>query len=330
MRVALLHNARPAAASADLPDDTFEEYDGPDTLKAISEVLEGLGCKVIPVEANWLLARALMDWGIDFAFNIAEGVGRRSREAVPAAACELMQVPYTGSDPLTLAVTLDKAVARRLVSPEVPVALGCLIEEEADLAGLEALAYPVLVKPNDEGSSKGIRGGPVVHSPAEAAEKARWLKQNYGCPVLVEEFLPGTEVTVGLMGNGRSPRILGAMEIAPSGVDGAPFVYSLEVKRDWRRRVAYHVPPRLPAQTLAALERSALLAWRLLGCRDIARMDFRLDAAGLPRFIECNPLPGLNPVTGDIVLLSRHGLTYAELVGGIFRAALARYGKATP
>ena len=138
----------------------------------------------------------------DFAFNIAEGTGRRCRESVPAAVCELLGVPFTGSDSLTLALTLDKALARRAVSPEVPVAPAVLLDAEDDTAALAALGYPVLVKPNDEGSSKGIGDGAVVEDAAAAVARARWLRARYGCPVLVEEYLPGAEITVGVTGNG--------------------------------------------------------------------------------------------------------------------------------
>ncbi len=143
---------------------------------------------------------------------------------------------------LTLAITLDKAAARRLVSPEVPVARAILLEGAPIAADMRGLTYPVIVKPNDEGSSKGLRGQPVAHSAAAAMARARWLMETYGCPVLIEEFLPGAEVTVGVAGNQAETRILGMMEI--TAVNPQPeWTYSLEVKRDWKRRVRYHVPP---------------------------------------------------------------------------------------
>ncbi len=302
MRVALLHNPRPTAAPAGPADDEFEEYDSPGTIAAIAAALRALGVSVEPVVADRALPRRLEEGRYDVAFNVAEGQGRRCREAVPAAVCELLGLPFTGSDALTLAVTLDKAVARRIVSPDVPVAPAALVEGEADPAALAALRYPVIVKPNDEGSSKGIGDDAVAADAAGASRRCRDLRERYGCPVLVEEFLPGAEVTVAVVGNGSGARVLGAMEIAAApGGDARPFVYSIDVKRDWRRRVRYHVPPRLPVACLVSIERLALTAFRLLGCRDVARLDFRLDAAGRPCFIECNPLPGLDPANSDIV-----------------------------
>lgn len=283
MKIALLHNPKPPEIPADLPDDAFEEYDGEETIMAIASALRGLGVAVEPVVADCGLARALETGGFDFAFNIAEGKGGRNREAVAAAVCELFGVPHTGSDAMTLAVTLDKWTARRVVSPEIPVASAVLVRNEGDEFKLRALRYPAIVKPNAEGSSKGIRGDAVVDSAVEALERARWLRLEYGGPALVEEFLPGAEVTVGVLGNGSDQRVLGVMEIAPN-VPSDRFVYSLEVKRDFLRRVQYYIPPRLSDDGLTKVKRLALLAYEMLGCRDVARLDFRLDAAGEPFF----------------------------------------------
>jgi D-alanine-D-alanine ligase len=324
MKVALLHNARPPSSPSGNTDDAFEECDTPETIAAIAGALHGLHIAVEPVEADRDLPWRLQSGGFDFAFNIAEGRGRRCREGIPAAVCELLGIPFTGSDMLTLAVTLDKAAARRLVSPEVPVARAVLAEGEFVETDLASLAYPVIVKPNDEGSSKGIRNQSVAANPATAVQRARWLREKYGCPVLVEEFLAGPEVTVGIAGNGARTRILGIMEIAPTE-PARDWIYSLDVKRDFRRRVRYHLPPRLEATTLAAIERYAVTAYRLLGCRDLARLDFRLDALGTPHFLECNPLPGLNPESGDIAILSQPTLGYEQLVQGVLLDAALRF-----
>lgn len=329
MRIALLYNARPDRLPAGLPDDAFEEYDTEETVGSVAAALRGLPAQVEPVPADRRLPWRLEEGRFDFAFNMAEGDGGRCREAIPAAVCELLSLPFTGSDALTLALTLDKALARRVVSPDVPVARGQLVRSAADEAGLSALVYPVLVKPNAEGSSKGIREDALACDAAAAAEGCRRLQARYGCPSLVEEFLPGPEVTVGVVGNGGQVRMLGMMEIAPADPGGA-FIYSVEVKRDFRRRVCYHVPPRLPPAARETLEQRALAAYRLLGCRDVARLDFRCDAAGEPRFLECNPLPGLNPDTSDLAILSRAVLPYGDLVRGILSDAARRLSVGLP
>jgi D-alanine-D-alanine ligase len=330
MRVAILYNPRPPASSGSIADDAYEEYDDPETIAAIANALTAMGVEAEPVTADADFPERLKRGGFGFVFNIAEGAGRRCRESVAAAICEFLALPYTGSDALTLAVTLDKAVARRIVSPDVSVARAVLVEGPDDEAALAGLAYPVVVKPNDEGSSKGIRRDSLCDDLTGAIARSRWLRHRYDCPVLVEEFLPGMEVTAAVRGTGRTASVIGLMEIAPAADGGEPFLYSLEVKRDFRRQVRYHVPPRLPPVDLEVICACALDAYRLLGCRDIARVDFRMDGAGQPRFLECNPLPGLNPETSDIVILSRmlscSERHYEALVQGILRDAAHRYG----
>ena len=336
MKIALLCNERPARVPPGSPDDAFEEYDTPETLRAIAAALEETGSRVERVPADRHLGRRLEEGGFDFVFNLAEGEGRRCREAVPAAACELLDIAFTGPDALTLALTLDKALARRAVAPDVPSAPAVLWDPERSddpdvVAELGGLSYPAIVKPNDEGSSKGIDAGSLVAGAREAEARCRFLHARYGCPALVEEFLPGAEVTVGIVGNGREARVLGMMEIAPrDAAEAAPFVYSVEMKRDYRRRVRYHVPPRLPAATLEEIARLGLAAYRILGCRDAARIDFRLDAAARPRFLECNALPGLDPEHSDLVILSRGLVTHGDLVRGILADAAKRFALALP
>jgi len=329
MKIALLHNPKPDVTPPGSVDDAHEECDGAETVEAISIALAAMGFEVTPVIADRTLPCMLRHGSFDFVFNIAEGCGRRNREAIPAAVCELFGIPYTGSDPLTLAVTLDKWIARRVVSPELPVAAAALWQGPNDDPGLRQLPYPAIVKPNDEGSSKGIRADSLVDSPGEAAERARKLRATYACPVLVEQYLPGPEITAGVLGNGTTARVVALMEIEPVIADQR-FVYSLEVKRDFRRRVRYHVPPRLPEATRDQIGRLAIEAFNRLGCRDVARIDFRLDADGRPHFLECNPLPGLNPDASDLVILSRGVLTYGCLVQQIVKEAAARAGAGLP
>ncbi len=331
MKIAILFNERPVVVAGDLPDDMFEEYDSRETINHIASAIRALGLEVELLEADGLLGQRLQRGKYDMAFNIAEGpvhlVGRerRCRAAIPALACELAGVPHTGSDALTLALTLDKALSRRVVAPAVPIAAAVLLETDADERQLPMLTFPVIVKPNDEGSSKGIGSASIAHSTEAAVRRARWLRATYGCPVLVEEFLPGTEVTVAVKGNAPRVSVLGMMEIAPA-LPSSAFLYSLAVKRDYRNSVRYHVPPRLPDAVLDTLRGSALTAYQLLGCRDLARLDFRLDATGVPRFIECNPLPGLHPHDSDVVILSRAALSYDALVQGVLIDAARRTG----
>ncbi|HSB63190.1 MAG TPA: D-alanine--D-alanine ligase, partial [Thermoanaerobaculia bacterium] len=201
MNLALLFNERPPDTHG-APDDAFEEFDPPETIGALAAALARLG-DITPLPADRDLARRLSEGRFDFAFNIAEGFGRRCREAHAAAVCEMLGVPCTHSDSLTLALTLDKMLARRVVSPDVPVARALLVDGREYDDELDAFRYPAVVKPNDEGSSKGIHDDSFARGPDEARRLVERLRGLYECPVLVEEYLPGPEVTVGVMGNGR-------------------------------------------------------------------------------------------------------------------------------
>jgi D-alanine-D-alanine ligase len=287
-------------------------------------VLRGLGHEVLLLgDGRELLARLLSD-PPDFVFNFAEGRGvSRSREARVPAVLEMLGVPYSGSDPLTLAVTLDKDCARRLVrSDSVAVPRGVVVGPTGSLDEACAPVYPAIVKPAWEGSSKGIRGKCVVDDVRELRAAVAELRRSHRQPVLVEEYIDGDELTVGVVGN-DPPEVVGVMRVLPQRPTER-FVYSLEVKRDWQNQVRYECPARLPPGRARAVEEAALKAYRALGCRDVARVDFRLRD-GVPYFLEVNPLPGLNPETGDLVILARlAGWSYERLIGRIFQAALDR------
>lgn len=326
MRIAVVVNTRPPDGQGRGPDDRYEEFDSPETVLALVEAIASLGHQAWALEADRDLPGRLAASPPDLVFNIAEGFVGRSREAHVPAFCEWFGIPYTGSDPLTLAATLDKWVAKRIVTPDVPVPRGWVVER---IEGIETVedAFPLFVKPNAEGSSKGIRKGGLVHDREALADCVRALLADYGGAVLVEEYLPGVDLTVGVVGN-ELAEVVGVMEVSASGSSGGSFIYGIEEKRDWRRQVAYHVPPRIPEPAIRLAERYALAAYRLLGCRDVARVDFRLDAAGTPRFLEVNPLPGLSPVSGDLVILARRGsgIGYRDLLARILLAAQQRLG----
>ena len=316
------------ADSADGPDDLLEEYDSPETVAALESALRARGREVVLLGGGRRFVERLLADPPDLVFTIAEGAGSRSREAHVPALCEMLGVPCTHSDPLTLSVTLDKSVAKRLaVAAGVPTPGFVVVGSPDDQSALE-LGFPLIAKPLHEGSSIGVRRSSRVEDASALRREVERLLADYREPVLVEEFAPGPEVTVGILGEGASARAIGAMEIAPRIARPGAFVYSLEVKRDWKREVEYHVPPRLARETLGETLEVALDAYRTLGCRDVARVDLRLSADGEPLFIEANPLPGINPVTGDLVILAgRSGLDFTALVGSILDCALQRIGR---
>jgi D-alanine-D-alanine ligase len=314
-----------------LPDDHQEEFDSPVTVEALAAVLRGLGHEVALLgDGRELLAHLLAD-PPDFVFNFAEGQGvGRSREARVPGVLEMLGIPYTGSDPLTLAVTLDKDCAKRLLNGSgVAVPHGVVIHPSDDpRLALDALPdFPVIVKPAWEGSSKGIRRRCLVEDPADLAEVVASVRRDHRQPVLVEEFIAGDELTVGVLGN-QPPRLLGIMRVLPTAPTDR-FVYSLEVKRDYLRQVRYECPARLGRTVTPAVERAALAAYQALGCRDVSRVDFRLRH-GVPYFLEVNPLPGLNPESSDLVIMARTlNWTYEQLIESILQAALDRHATAS-
>ena len=332
MRIGITYDLKSDAPLPDgAPDDYQEEFDSLATVDAVAAVLRNLGHEVEKLGDGRELLQKLLTDPPEFVFNFAEGQGvGRSREARVPAVLEMLGIRYTGSDPLTLAVTLDKDCAKRLVqSVGVCVPRSSLWQPEESLIDLETrdrLPYTAIVKPAWEGSSKGIRGKCVVDDAAECIAAIQRLRSDHAQPVLVEEYIEGDELTVGVVGN-DPPRIVGVMRVLPQH-QTERFIYSLEVKRDWERQVTYECPARLPHGRLKAVEEAALKAYRILGCRDVSRIDFRLHE-GTPYFLEVNPLPGLNPETGDLVIMARlAGWSYEQLIGAIFQAALDRHAGA--
>ncbi len=326
MRIGLTFDMR-AHGAGGAADDVEEEFDPPETIASIEEALRSLGHEVVRYGDGEEAVRALLAGPRpDLVFNIAEGLGAgRGREARLPAFLELIGVRYSGSDPLGLALTLDKDCAKRVVaSAGVPTARWVLVRERAadHAAELAALPLPVIVKPAWEGSSKGILPDSVVEEPRDLAPVIERCLTAYRQPALVEEFIHGDEITVGVLGN-RPARVLGMMRVLPRQ-PRQRFVYDLEVKRDWKRQVEYQCPPRLPAAQLAAVERAALAAFQAMGLCDVARVDFRVRD-GVPYFLEANPLPGLSPEYGDLPMIAKAmGVPYRDLIGRILDAAVAR------
>jgi D-alanine-D-alanine ligase len=308
------------------PIDLLEEFDAEETIDAIREVLEGDGHEVIKLGGDAGLIDRLRQTSIDIVFNIAEGIQGRNREAHIPAVLEFLNIPYTGSDPLTLSLTLDKSMAKRVVMSEgIPTPRFKKVRRMEDLTGLD-LSYPLFVKLCDEGSSKGVRLDSKVLDEPSLGEKTKWLLENYGSPILVEEFVTGPEFTVGILGN-ESPSVLGVMQIEIRGMAPGEAIYSLEIKREWEERVVYHCPPPIDQALLNRIQEVALRSYCVLDCRDVSRVDVRVGKDGTPYFLEINPLPGLSPVYGDLPIMARRmGWSYGRLVKTIFHHALKRCG----
>ncbi len=324
MRIALVYDLRDDYRALGYSEEEVAEFDSVETIDHLAGALEALGCEPVRVgRGQALAARFVAGERYDLVFSIAEGLKGRSREAQVAALCELFDQPYLLSDPLTLAASLDKGIAKRLVRDAgVKTPAFAVAERSADeLAGWAE--FPAFVKPLAEGTGKGCEAASLVHTQAELFAAATKVIERYSQPALVEQYLPGREFTVGIVGNGDGARVLGVCEILLKPQAEAN-VYSLHNKELCEELVIY--APASDAEALLAGTR-ALQAYRALECRDTGRIDFRSDAKGEPYFLEANPLAGLNPSHSDLpILAAQNGIEFVALIGMILDAGLARYG----
>jgi len=305
--------------------DEEAEYDSPKTIQAIREAIASYGHEVVDLEATQDLPLQLASTPVDVVFNIAEGFKGRSRESQVPSLLELLDIPYTGSDPAALSVSLDKAVAKRMVRTHGILTPDYLVLNTGKERLPKELGFPLLVKPVAEGTSKGVTKKSIVHGEDELREVAREMIAKYRQPALAEQYISGREFTVGLLGE-RRPRVLPPMEIVFLDTSDPTPIYSFDLKQDWSKQIRYEVPAKLTERELDRLERAARETFAALGCRDVARIDFRIDAEGRIFFIECNPLPGLTPGWSDLVLIAQAaGIEYRALIGEILSFAIRRY-----
>lgn len=323
LRIGLCYDLKSDYLAAGFTPEQVMELDDEETVAGLAAGIAANGHDVERIGRGVELARRLAAgdrW--DLVFNLAEGMRGRSREAQVPALCEMFDQPYTFSDPLTCAVTLDKPLAKRLVRdhgfPTAPFVV-VATEEEADRV---ELAPPLFVKPAAEGSSKGVTERSRVGCHSELRGACADLLQRFEQPVLVESYLPGREMTVGIVGNDGDARVMGVMEVVFK--DGTDADYTALNKAEYETRIEYRL---LDGEPLAQRAREvALGAYRALSCRDVARVDLRCDASGEPCFIETNPLPGMHPVKSDLPIMSRlAGISYPELLGRIVEAAGQRW-----
>ena len=325
LTIGMTYDLRKDYLAMGLSEEEAAEFDSEETVASLENAIRALGYRTVRIgharELSWRLVTGDR-W--DLVFNIAEGWSGRCREAQVPSLLELYGIGYTFSDPLVCAATLDKSVAKHLIASHgLPTPAFAVVREPGD-AQRVSLEYPLFVKPLAEGTGKGISRLSRVESPRELAALCEELLKRFAQPVLVEEYLPGREFTVGILGNGAGARAIGVMEILSS--DGSTVdAYSFDAKENWEVNIRYST---LRASSLRRrVEAVALGAYRALECRDAARVDIRLDPQGEPAFMEINPLPGLHPTHSDLPMLARReGMEYTELIGAIIAAALSRMG----
>jgi len=331
-KVALVHNLK-KSKTKDTPSDYFSEFDSKETVHAIAEGIRLGGHKVYLVEADNNLFDWLRDNPIDIVFNIAEGFfGGSSREAQVPAMLDFLKIPYTASGVLALTLSMDKAMAKQIFLQQGIPTPNFQLFNSAKEQLRENLYFPLIVKPNCEGSAKGIHASSVVKNNTRLYEEIDSIKKTYGQDVLVEEFIEGREFTVGILGN-QDPHILPILEIdfAKCKNKGEMF-YSWEVKEYQGIDPLYpdpefFCPARLSEQAAEGIRKVALGAHQALGCLDISRVDVRLSSDSIPYVLEVNPLPGLDPEESNITRMGEAcGMDYQELINSILDNALSRYG----
>lgn len=323
LRIGFTFNIKRVSSKAG--NDAEAEYDAPETIESIRDAIESYGHQVVPLEATADLPRQLMETPVDLVFNIAEGVSGRNREAVVPALCELLGIPYTGSDAATLSIALDKSLSKRVLRQHGILTPEFQLMETGRERLSPKLRFPLIVKPNQEGSSKGVSAQvSVVDDEDGLRAVVKDLIERYRQPALVEDYVAGREFTVGLLGDKR-PRVLPPMEIVFRDAGNARPVYDYQIKQEWEKHVVYECPANVSPTELKAIEKVCRETFDALDCRDVARVDLRMDARGDIYIIEVNPLPGLTPNYSDLCLIAKAAnIDYRSLIGEILSGGLKR------
>jgi D-alanine-D-alanine ligase len=313
------------------PPDYFSEFDSEETINAITSALRSKGHSVdyVDVERSNLFS-FFKKHGADMVFNIAEGNHGKFRESEVPAILDYLDIPYTGSNTLALALALNKALTKKILKaeniPTPPFQILVKGNEKLD----PALRFPLILKPNCEGSAKGINKSNVVHSPKELFSKAHEIISLYKQEVLVEEFIEGREFTVGILENGKID-VLPILEIDfASCAKSGEYFYSWRMKEfqgneEMGLTPTFYCPARLDKETEKKIKEVALRTHRAVGCLDISRTDIRLSADNIPYVLEINPLPGLNPKESNFPIMAyAAGMTYDDLIESILTSAYKR------
>jgi D-alanine-D-alanine ligase len=319
MKVGLTYDLRSWYIDRGYSMDETAEFDKQETVDALENSLKLMGHETEPIGNAFQLIEALAagkKW--DIVLNIAEGLYGDGRESVVPAILDQYKIPYVFSGPVIMGLSLNKHLAKLVVAASgVPVSPGCLITELKDLDNCN-LNFPLFVKPVSEGTGKGITDKSLVNSTAELFRMVEWILTEFHQPALIEEYLPGREFTVGVVGYGDEAFAIGGMEVMT--INNLP--YSVEVKENYQNYCTYKP---LDPDITDECKSVALRAWKALDAVDAGRIDLKADRNGKICFIEANPLAGLNPVHSDLPMLSRmYGIEYQTLMEMIMNSAIKR------
>lgn len=335
MKLALTYNIKKEVGKGDgLPADFYAECDDMETIDAVRSAILDVHEEVVMIEADEEAYVKFRDLGPELVFNMAEGLWGESRESQMPAIMELLRIPYTGSSPLALALCLNKARAKEVLSHYSIPTPRFVVATDATLDVERCLKFPMIVKPLYEGSSKGITNDSLVFDVAALRPKVSAVIEEYSQPALIEEYIDGREFTVALLGNGEALKVLPIVEINYSSLpEGVNPIYSYEAKwildRPEQPLDIFSCPAEIDSKLRTAIENVATDAFRALDIKDWCRIDIRLDKSGLPNVIELNPLPGIlmDPRCNSCFPKAARaaGMTFSTLVNTVIDSARERY-----
>ncbi|MCC7335684.1 MAG: D-alanine--D-alanine ligase [Pirellulaceae bacterium] len=325
MRVGLTYDLRSEYRALGFDEHATAEFDHPETIDALEAALRKLGYDVQRIgHCKALVQRLASGDRWDLVFNICEGMFGLGREAQVPALLDAYQIPYTFADALMMSVCLHKEITKTLVAKAgIPTPQSILIDRVEQLAQSN-LKYPVFAKPVAQGTSKGISPASRAASLSELKQACDSLIQQFREPVIIEQYLPGREFTVGILGTGNAASVLGTLEIAMRE-DADQHVYTYRNKEECESLIDYRLVLATSDPVVATAESLALQAYRVLNCCDAGRVDLRCNTVGEPELIEVNPLAGLHPTHSDLPMLATAvGMPYVELIRRIMDSAKAR------
>jgi len=308
------------------PIDLNAEFDSQRTVDFIKSAIEKTGYKVICIGGVNNLLKMLPNLKVDIIFNICEGTSSRNREAQVPILLELFGIPYIGSDGLTMSITLDKIIAKKVFIAEgIPTPRYTGIDSLDDLINLDHMKFPMIVKLRSEGASKGISDKSVVYNNKELETQIKYLFKTYRqSPLLIEELISGTEFTVPLIGN-DPVEVLPAVQVAiRDNIDMGDSIYTFDFVD--LPGLQYICPAKIDKGLENKLRDLALRTYKAVGCRDFGRVDFRVDRNNNPYVLEINPLPSLCDEDAYNIAPQVVGYDYNEAIKRIIDAGLKRYG----
>lgn len=348
MHVALLANLQKNAPTWEgMPADRWDDLDSEETIEAIAKALESGGHKVTFLEGSLSLIEELPRVKPDICFNICEGHFGDAREAHVPAILEMLRIPYTGSRVMTLALALDKPMTKRVLSYHNLPTPAFQTFERVDEPLDADMSFPVFVKPSREGTGMGVSPDSIVYDEEQLRRQLRVQFDRYDQPILVEHFIEGREVTVGVVGNLTTPvawrvpgdedaprvsrglTFLPPMEIDLDRYETEAGIYTSRIKTELVHDFHWTCPANLEPMMVHELNWLTAATFRVTGCQDVARVDFRLDRNDEDKayILEINPLPGLNPEYSDLCIEAKaYGWSYEELVNHILDEAIEREG----